>query len=73
MLAEADEALDGLPDTTVLPLLEDCTATDVTIVVMGDGSLWTARSAWTVAPYREILTGSAFLRPPEIVTSSTFT
>ncbi|WP_435613480.1 class I SAM-dependent methyltransferase [Streptomyces sp. bgisy159] len=85
MLAEADKALAGLPDTTirlhnkpaeqfvpphadwaadmvtvcrafhwmdqpaVLSLLDGCTAKDAAVVVMGDGSLWTARSAWTDA------------------------
>jgi SAM-dependent methyltransferase len=85
MLAEADKALAGLPDTTVrlhtklaeefvpphpdwaadmvtvcrafhwmdqpavLSLLDGCTAKEAAVVVMGDGSLWTARSAWTDA------------------------
>lgn len=85
MLAEADKALAGFPDTTVrlhntpaeqftpphpgwsadlvticrafhwmdqpavLSLLDECTAKDATVAVMGDGSLWTARSTWTDA------------------------
>jgi hypothetical protein len=33
----------------VLSLLDGCTAKDAAVVVMGDGSLWTARSTWTDA------------------------
>ncbi|NMI55855.1 hypothetical protein FNV62_06330 [Streptomyces sp. RLB3-17] len=33
----------------MLSLLDGCTAKDATFVVMGDDSLWTARSAWTDA------------------------
>lgn len=33
----------------VLALLEQCTTPDATVAVMGDGSLWTARSPWTDA------------------------
>ncbi|KAB7835776.1 class I SAM-dependent methyltransferase [Streptomyces mobaraensis] len=33
----------------VLSLLDECTAPDGAVVVMGDGSLWTARTTWTDA------------------------
>ncbi|MFF0163857.1 hypothetical protein ACFYRY_41105 [Streptomyces sp. NPDC005263] len=44
----------------VLSLLNGCTIKDATVVVMGDGSLWTARSAWTDAlrPLIQEYTGS---------------
>ncbi|MEV1040471.1 class I SAM-dependent methyltransferase [Streptomyces sp. NPDC050204] len=83
MLAEAGQALAGIPSTTVrthnttaeqfvpprpgwaadmvticrafhwmdqsavLGVLDTCTAKDAVVVVMGDGSLWTARTDWT--------------------------
>ncbi|MFF1714392.1 class I SAM-dependent methyltransferase [Streptomyces sp. NPDC058268] len=40
-------AFHWMDQPAVLSLLEGCTTTDATVVVMGDGSLWTARSPWT--------------------------
>ncbi|MFE6101277.1 class I SAM-dependent methyltransferase [Streptomyces laurentii] len=42
-------AFHWMDQPSVLSLLETCTAPDATVAVMGDGSLWTARSAWTDA------------------------
>ncbi|MFE2971545.1 class I SAM-dependent methyltransferase [Streptomyces sp. NPDC059340] len=42
-------AFHWMDQPAVLSLLDGCTAKDATFVVMGDGSLWTARSAWTDA------------------------
>ncbi|WP_327188036.1 class I SAM-dependent methyltransferase [Streptomyces sp. NBC_01334] len=42
-------AFHWMDQPAVLSLLEGCTVKDATIAVMGDGSLWTARSAWTDA------------------------
>ncbi|WP_235034855.1 class I SAM-dependent methyltransferase [Streptomyces sp. SLBN-115] len=42
-------AFHWMDQPAVLSLLDGCTAKDATVVVMGDGSLWTARSAWTDA------------------------
>ncbi|MEV7958323.1 class I SAM-dependent methyltransferase [Streptomyces sp. NPDC088141] len=42
-------ALHWMDQPAVLSLLNQCTAPDATVAVMGDGSLWTARSAWTDA------------------------
>ncbi|MET7489369.1 class I SAM-dependent methyltransferase [Streptomyces sp. NPDC005538] len=42
-------AFHWMDQPAVLSLLEGCTAPDAIVVVMGDGSLWTARSVWTDA------------------------
>jgi len=42
-------AFHWMDQPSVLSLLNKCTAADATVAVMGDGSLWTARSAWTDA------------------------
>ncbi|MEU5632225.1 class I SAM-dependent methyltransferase [Streptomyces rishiriensis] len=42
-------AFHWMDQPAVLSLLEGCTAKDASVVIMGDGSLWTARSAWTDA------------------------
>lgn len=40
-------AFHWMDQPAVLSILETCTKPDATIVIMGDGSLWTARSSWT--------------------------
>ncbi|MEU1193066.1 class I SAM-dependent methyltransferase [Streptomyces sp. NPDC005859] len=42
-------AFHWMDQPAVLSLLDGCTAKDAAVVVMGDGSLWTARSPWTDA------------------------
>lgn len=42
-------AFHWMDQPAVLSLLERCTAADAAVTVMGDGSLWTARSSWTDA------------------------
>jgi trans-aconitate methyltransferase len=42
-------AFHWMDQPAVLSLLDGCTAKDAAVVVMGDGSLWTARSTWTDA------------------------
>ncbi|MFJ4818067.1 class I SAM-dependent methyltransferase [Streptomyces sp. NPDC088801] len=42
-------AFHWMDQDVVLSRLEDMTAPDATVAVMGDGSLWTARTAWTDA------------------------
>ncbi|MEV0577081.1 class I SAM-dependent methyltransferase [Streptomyces sp. NPDC050392] len=42
-------AFHWMDQPAVLNLLDRCTTPDATVAVMGDGSLWTARSPWTDA------------------------